>query len=173
MSDTAAKNCNKCDLPFTLFKRRHHCRICGLIFCDNCSSKYVEGKLHGYSSMVRVCDECFEITRASERNNKYIGSRKKRSSLLQRSTILYSEDMIDDASSISSINSATEQQPAKKNINQATPKMTRNNHSSKINNDILFRQRFDQILQSLINDYMKSEEKIKSKWKNIIKNLHN
>ncbi|KAF9036366.1 FYVE zinc finger-domain-containing protein [Panaeolus papilionaceus] len=39
--DSEASVCENvyCAEPFTLFNRRHHCRKCGGIFCDNCSFK--------------------------------------------------------------------------------------------------------------------------------------
>ena len=30
--------CHLCKESFTVFKRRHHCRICGLVFCEKCTS---------------------------------------------------------------------------------------------------------------------------------------
>ena len=39
MSDSSAKSCYECERPFTLLRRRHHCRSCGQIFCANCCSR--------------------------------------------------------------------------------------------------------------------------------------
>ena len=36
MPDGSASNCIKCEEPFTLFRRRHHCRGCGDICCAEC-----------------------------------------------------------------------------------------------------------------------------------------
>jgi hypothetical protein len=36
-ADTAAKACTKCQTAFGMFFRRHHCRCCGMVFCDKCS----------------------------------------------------------------------------------------------------------------------------------------
>ncbi|CAI2170383.1 6772_t:CDS:2 [Funneliformis geosporum] len=36
--DHTAKCCSFCHKKFTMFFRRHHCRICGFIFCSTCSS---------------------------------------------------------------------------------------------------------------------------------------
>ncbi|OMJ07813.1 Lateral signaling target protein 2-like protein, partial [Smittium culicis] len=35
--DSSAPSCINCDRKFKLFFRRHHCRRCGLVFCDICS----------------------------------------------------------------------------------------------------------------------------------------
>jgi len=40
------------------FTRRHHCRNCGGIFCDECSSKRTRIAQLGYDEPVRVCDIC-------------------------------------------------------------------------------------------------------------------
>ncbi|KAJ2081874.1 hypothetical protein H4R24_002031 [Coemansia sp. RSA 988] len=37
--DEATATCRQCRRRFSLFLRRHHCRRCGLVFCDKCSSK--------------------------------------------------------------------------------------------------------------------------------------
>lgn len=58
--DSDHKECYKCSAPFTVMNRRHHCRHCGLVFCNNCTTQRLE--LAHYRSeserMSRVCDEC-------------------------------------------------------------------------------------------------------------------
>jgi hypothetical protein len=58
--DKYRADCPHCDAPFTVSKRRHHCRLCGDIFCDACSSHRVELPLEGseFEKPVRVCDFC-------------------------------------------------------------------------------------------------------------------
>lgn len=38
--DSAANMCTACGEPFRFFLRRHHCRLCGRIFCHACASNY-------------------------------------------------------------------------------------------------------------------------------------
>ena len=54
--------CPHCDSLFTLSKRRHHCRLCGDVFCDDCSSHRVSLPLEGaeFERPVRICDFCNE-----------------------------------------------------------------------------------------------------------------
>lgn len=42
MPDKLCKECYNCELPFTVFRRRHHCRLCGQVFCSNCSAFFVQ-----------------------------------------------------------------------------------------------------------------------------------
>eukprot|EP00667_Euglena_gracilis_P015282 EG_transcript_15896 len=49
--DDEAPACMGCGVGFGFFTRRHHCRICGLVFCQNCSSQAVHGD--------RACQICF------------------------------------------------------------------------------------------------------------------
>lgn len=37
MDDNLVTNCNTCDKQFNFIVRKHHCRFCGKIFCNNCS----------------------------------------------------------------------------------------------------------------------------------------
>ena len=39
MPDSKAEKCMRCHEAFTVFKRRHHCRLCGLVCCHWCSTK--------------------------------------------------------------------------------------------------------------------------------------
>ena len=39
LDDNSVKKCLRCDKKFTVTLRRHHCRECGGIFCDACSSR--------------------------------------------------------------------------------------------------------------------------------------
>eukprot|EP00466_Bigelowiella_natans_P019707 jgi/Bigna1/44123/e_gw1.89.68.1 len=48
--------CWKCRKPFTVFRRRHHCRLCGEIFCDSCSNDRV---VINKSDPGRTCRECY------------------------------------------------------------------------------------------------------------------
>lgn len=51
--------CSCCNASFTLFRRRHHCRACGQIFCGECSKFTKNLDCWGYSGPVRVCESCF------------------------------------------------------------------------------------------------------------------
>jgi len=52
--------CPCCEVGFSFFVRRHHCRNCGGVFCDGCSeSRFPLGFL-GYTEPERVCDSCIK-----------------------------------------------------------------------------------------------------------------
>mmetsp|Transcript_17917 Transcript_17917/g.46985 ORF Transcript_17917/g.46985 Transcript_17917/m.46985 type:complete len:156 (+) Transcript_17917:966-1433(+) len=63
-----ANNCGQCQTTFTMFRRRHHCRNCGMTVCDAHSGNALP-KLQGQRSVApqdaergvnsRVCDDCF------------------------------------------------------------------------------------------------------------------
>lgn len=50
------KHCNLCKFHFTLFDRRHHCRMCQRAVCNACSRDRLF--LPGSSTAQRVCIEC-------------------------------------------------------------------------------------------------------------------
>ena len=62
VTDGLRRDCPHCDALFTLRSRRHHCRLCGDVFCDACSNHRVTLPLEGveFDKAVRVCDFCFE-----------------------------------------------------------------------------------------------------------------
>jgi hypothetical protein len=40
--DNTVSRCNRCNILFTIINRKHHCRYCGKIFCNDCSKYYIE-----------------------------------------------------------------------------------------------------------------------------------
>ncbi|XP_021347507.1 RUN and FYVE domain-containing protein 2-like isoform X2 [Mizuhopecten yessoensis] len=56
MSDKDALQCSSCDKEFSLARRKHHCRNCGEIFCNECSDNKMP--LPSSAKPVRVCDSC-------------------------------------------------------------------------------------------------------------------
>ncbi|XP_017262806.1 FYVE and coiled-coil domain-containing protein 1 isoform X2 [Kryptolebias marmoratus] len=55
--DKEATHCLGCREQFTWFLRRHHCRLCGRIFCYYCSNNFVLTKHSGKKE--RCCSDCY------------------------------------------------------------------------------------------------------------------
>jgi len=79
MDDESCKDCYKCKGVFTTWRRKHHCRICGMlprttrntsifsqcsllgqIFCSRCASNIIRGSRFGEQGMIRICDICLK-----------------------------------------------------------------------------------------------------------------
>ncbi|KAM3589760.1 Mitochondrial distribution and morphology protein 12 [Umbelopsis sp. WA50703] len=60
MPDENCKECYACRRSFTFLRRKHHCRICGQIFCAKCASHIISGKQFKQKGEVRVCNFCYE-----------------------------------------------------------------------------------------------------------------
>ncbi|XP_067939535.1 1-phosphatidylinositol 3-phosphate 5-kinase-like [Watersipora subatra] len=58
MPDSSCKECYDCGNKFTTFIRRHHCRICGQIFCSSCCNQEVPGRVMGFEGGLRACTYC-------------------------------------------------------------------------------------------------------------------
>jgi len=54
MPDSSGNECYECREKFNTFRRKHHCRLCGQIFCKNCTSHQLNGIDFG-------CYVCFLI----------------------------------------------------------------------------------------------------------------
>jgi len=61
MPDSNCHQCYECGLRFSTLRRRHHCRICGQIFCHACCSQQVPGKIIGYTGYLRACTYCCKL----------------------------------------------------------------------------------------------------------------
>lgn len=74
--DGSSKSCRSCKRGFTLVLRRHHCRVCGQLFCDDCSNRKLPiphyaivrkpgqptntiATLTSPTALVRVCLDCW------------------------------------------------------------------------------------------------------------------
>ena len=66
MPDQLCKQCHGCEAPFTVFRRRHHCRLCGQVFCSSCSASFVQVE----DSTLRSCARCFEEWEQSQIGDK-------------------------------------------------------------------------------------------------------
>ena len=88
MPDRYCKVCYGCEEAFTMYRffyiivlnnkylynisrRRHHCRMCGQVFCNTCSSFYIDGNLFNNQSLVRSCKLCYnQLYEQNERENR-------------------------------------------------------------------------------------------------------
>jgi hypothetical protein len=78
VEDAEAPECGQCGTAFSFFLRRHHCRLCGGVFCDACSQRRatlpanfagdgdtgagaegINATIHPNTIGQRVCDACF------------------------------------------------------------------------------------------------------------------
>ncbi|XP_067618857.1 lateral signaling target protein 2 homolog isoform X2 [Eurosta solidaginis] len=57
--DEKAPRCMACRTQFTAFRRRHHCRNCGGVFCGVCSNASAPLPKYGLTKAVRVCRDCY------------------------------------------------------------------------------------------------------------------
>lgn len=62
--DQSATGCNVCHVPFKWWFRRHHCRHCGHLVCENHSRATVpldqNARFHSQGERSKACDPCYE-----------------------------------------------------------------------------------------------------------------
>lgn len=56
--DSVSRQCYECNEKFTTFRRKHHCRVCGQIFCSKCCNQKIPGKIIGCTGDLRTCTYC-------------------------------------------------------------------------------------------------------------------
>lgn len=59
-ADETATHCFDCKKAFSTFNRRHHCRVCGHIYCNACTSERVPMKEGNQIVQVRACNVCLQ-----------------------------------------------------------------------------------------------------------------
>ncbi|KAL5755459.1 hypothetical protein ACOSQ2_020205 [Xanthoceras sorbifolium] len=81
MPDQSCRVCYECDSQFTIFNRRHHCRLCGRVFCGQCTTNSVPAPSVDPKTdrdeweKIRVCNYCFkqwQQGRAAHRNGNQV-----------------------------------------------------------------------------------------------------
>ncbi|KAG6593582.1 1-phosphatidylinositol-3-phosphate 5-kinase FAB1B, partial [Cucurbita argyrosperma subsp. sororia] len=66
MPDQSCRVCYDCDAQFTLINRRHHCRLCGRVFCAKCTANSILAPSGNPRTpredreRIRVCNYCFK-----------------------------------------------------------------------------------------------------------------
>ncbi|KAE7998383.1 hypothetical protein FH972_002933 [Carpinus fangiana] len=66
MPDHSCRVCYDCDSQFTIFNRRHHCRLCGRVFCAKCTANSLPAPSNDPRigsvdwERIRVCNYCFK-----------------------------------------------------------------------------------------------------------------
>ena len=59
--DEHSQNCYNCGSKFfSLLNRKHHCRVCGNIFCKSCLETFWEITIYGEKKELKVCSYCQE-----------------------------------------------------------------------------------------------------------------
>lgn len=61
--DSDFVSCSSCQSKFDFLKRKHHCRRCGLIFCNNCCNQKSAHPRMCFVDPVRMCAPCASKTR--------------------------------------------------------------------------------------------------------------
>ncbi|XP_031568064.1 zinc finger FYVE domain-containing protein 21-like [Actinia tenebrosa] len=64
--DALFPNCVKCNIKFDFTHRRHHCRRCGRVFCNNCCDNKVMLERLSFVDPVRVCEQCSHVAKKEE-----------------------------------------------------------------------------------------------------------
>jgi hypothetical protein len=77
VDDSKVKACYECETPFSMLVRRHHCRICGRIFCANCtmtSAPAGKGEAPPGQSWQRICNYCKFLRNLRSQSGHYHGN---------------------------------------------------------------------------------------------------
>lgn len=61
MPDNKSRECYDCTQTFNTFRRKHHCRLCGQIFCSKCCNQIIPGKIIKCTGELRVCNYCSKV----------------------------------------------------------------------------------------------------------------
>ncbi|GFR43905.1 hypothetical protein Agub_g5039, partial [Astrephomene gubernaculifera] len=83
IDDSKCKACYECESAFSQWNRRHHCRICGRVFCANCTRNSIPPPRESADQQwLRVCNYCYRVRQRSDqptprthhqRNNSWNG----------------------------------------------------------------------------------------------------
>lgn len=100
MKDETSAECFICSRLFTTFRRKHHCRICGQIFCSNCTV-IISGEKFNHNGKMRVCKTCLSFA------NDYNDSSDDEGSVIDDSFVDRTHSQEQQELEVSSIHPAT------------------------------------------------------------------
>ncbi|GLI58582.1 hypothetical protein VaNZ11_000210 [Volvox africanus] len=67
IDDSKCKACYECESVFSQWNRRHHCRICGRVFCGNCTRNSIPPPRESADQQwLRVCNYCYRVRQRSD-----------------------------------------------------------------------------------------------------------
>ncbi|XP_017775866.1 PREDICTED: WD repeat and FYVE domain-containing protein 3 isoform X2 [Nicrophorus vespilloides] len=66
LKDEGADYCAGCNVKFTIYERKHHCRNCGQVFCSKCSRFESEISRLRILKPVRVCQSCYALLKTDK-----------------------------------------------------------------------------------------------------------
>ncbi|GMF65079.1 unnamed protein product [Phytophthora lilii] len=66
--DDDSPACRQCGMRFGTFRRRHHCRLCGNVYCADCTTNKVKLPIEAptYEKEQPVCTRCFRNVQAGD-----------------------------------------------------------------------------------------------------------
>lgn len=69
--DANVEQCSYCDINFTMFNRKHHCRFCGKIFCSECLPfmQELSWSENGLQKCCLVCNEKIDVMKKNKNKN--------------------------------------------------------------------------------------------------------
>ncbi|ESO10728.1 hypothetical protein HELRODRAFT_190147 [Helobdella robusta] len=106
MLDKHCTHCYDCGAKFSFILRKHHCRICGQIFCSNCSNKEVPGTFVGFTGSLRSCNYCSQVVQQYVRDNEIcnIPSLNEDSNQTPNSSLITTDPNVNEASNSNNTN---------------------------------------------------------------------
>lgn len=88
--------CYECQATFSLMFRKHHCRVCGNIFCDPCSVHRIPLISQGFFTPVRTCNSCFIRASSTSTGSNNTGSSTTTTTTIDNVQYDYSNSMEKD-----------------------------------------------------------------------------
>lgn len=87
MPDSSAKQCSNCEKKFNTFRRKHHCRMCGLIFCKQCNSYKIP--INENKFICKCCAKCTQLfTRPASASPKHMDEDEEEFKMLHKTSSL-------------------------------------------------------------------------------------
>lgn len=125
--DNQRGSCQACALAFSMTKRRHHCRSCGEVFCDDCAPPV---GLVPPKTAARLCEHCFPsidgkafgVIERKNNKNKFHRSNLCEINYITPQVNFYRVDNLKESTFSLPISSDTivrEMQPAEKQLDEA------------------------------------------------------